>query len=127
MFRRSSKVVEFGAKIGPIVDVISRFFFVPADLLQPELPVISHFRLGSLDFKTRIPRTPIGGAKPGAARRRVAESCIDDSVRRYSKDQFPGINPRQQSGFRLKTLVGGVIKLKDTVEKLCFIGEPGQH
>ena len=97
MLLRSSNVVEFGTKIRSIIDVISDFFFVPICFLQPELLVVSNFRLGSLHFKARIPRTPIRGIEPGAVRCRVAEGCIDDSVRRNSKDQFPGIDPWQQS------------------------------
>ena len=43
--RRSSNVVEFGTKIRSIIDVICYFFFVPICFLQPELLVVSNFRL----------------------------------------------------------------------------------
>ena len=45
MFLRSSNVVEFGTKIRSIIDVICYFFFVPIRFLQPELLVVSNFRL----------------------------------------------------------------------------------
>ena len=93
VFLRTSNVMEFGAKIRPIVDVIRYFFFVPIRFLQPELLMVSNFRLGSLHFRARIPRTPIRRIEPGAVRCRVAEGRIDDPVRRNSKDQFSGIDP----------------------------------
>ena len=45
VLRRSSNVVEFGTKIRSIIDVISDFLFVPICFLQPELLVVSNFRL----------------------------------------------------------------------------------
>ena len=45
VLRRSSKVVEFGTKIRSIIHVICYFFFVPICLLQPDLLVVSNFRL----------------------------------------------------------------------------------
>ena len=45
VFLRSSNVMEFGAKIRAIIDVLRDFFFVPIRFLQPELLVVSNFRL----------------------------------------------------------------------------------
>ena len=42
---RSSNVVEFSAEIRAIIDILGDFFFVPVRFLQPELLVLSHFRL----------------------------------------------------------------------------------
>jgi len=90
---RRPNVMEFSAEIRAIIDVLSDFFFVPIYLLQAELLVIGNFRLRSLQFKARIPSAPIRGIEAGAVWCRVAESCIDNSVRRNSKDQFPGVDP----------------------------------
>lgn len=85
--------MEFSAKIGAVIDVLSDFFFVPIYFLQPELLVVSNFRLRSLQFKACIPGAPISGVEAGAVWCRVTERCIDNPVRSYSKDQFPGIDP----------------------------------
>ena len=89
--------MEFRSKIRAIIHVLGDFFFVPLCLLQPELLVISNFHLGSLQFKACIPSAPISGIEAGAVRRRVAEGGVDNAVGRNSKDQFSGIDPRQQS------------------------------
>src|ERR1035438_6481359 len=65
--------------------------------------------------------------QPSAVRRRGAEGCIDDSIRRNSKDQFPCIDSRQQSRFCQKAIICGVVEFKDSVQKVPVIREPGQH
>ena len=91
--------MKLGTEIRAIIDVIRYFFFIPIRFLQPELLVVSNFRLGSFQFEACIPCATISGIEPGAVGCRVAEGRIDDSIRRYSKDQFPCIDSRQQSGF----------------------------
>ena len=80
VFPRSPNVMEFGTKIRAIIDVLSDFFFVPIRFLQPELLVVSNFRLGSLQFKACIPSAPIRRIEAGAVWCRMAEGCIDDSI-----------------------------------------------
>ena len=98
IFPSPSNVMKLGTEIRAIIDVIRYFFFVPIRFLQPELLMVSNFRLGSVQLKACIPRTPISRIEPGAVGCRVAEGCIDDSIRRNSKDQFPR-NPSGNSGF----------------------------
>jgi len=127
MPRRPAKIVEFRAKIRKVVDIVGNVFFFPRSFSEPELPVISNFRLRCFDLEASVPGAAIFGTKPRSARRRMTKSSVDDSIRRNSEDQLARVDPRRQPRFREETVVGCVIQFKDAVQGRLIIGKPSKH
>jgi len=119
--------MKLGAKIRQVIDIFRYILFLPVSFLQPQPPVIHHFRLRSGQFKPRIPCPAVSGTEPRPAGARMAERSVDDAIGGNSKYQFPRIEAGKLPRLRQQPVVGSIVELENAVKNIFVVGQACQY
>src|SRR5216684_2083985 len=122
-----SQIVKLRAKVGQILTVVDRFFFLPIHLAQSLAIMEGDLGLCGLQREARIPGATVVPAEAAASRPRVGESGVDDVIVGHAENQFVHGDSGEKVGFSCQTPVGGVVELKQVAHLRRWKAETRQH
>ena len=125
--RIAADVVKVAAEVREIVVERERFRFRPRNLGELLFLVKGDLRLRRVQVERGVPRAAIRTVETAARGVGVRECRVHDVRVADAKKQLVNADAGEQVGFAGEPIVGGRVELEQHVERLVWLGKPGEH